>query len=167
VALIEGFEVELAQPVSKLQGLQGRVWFNRDSSMIEKRLKDPGVDNEMFDTFVKESIVDLYEVRVALQFGTLQSRGESRASATYKGTPGERSRYNQQLSEKRRAAVVDYMAKKSVPNANSPLIEAVGDRYGKTGEENVNERYCDVIVTREDLLDAVQQLWIANRYLGH
>ncbi|HEY2858864.1 MAG TPA: hypothetical protein VGJ21_10645 [Terracidiphilus sp.] len=167
VALIEGFEVELAQPVSKLQGLQGRVWFNKDSSTMEKKLKDPGVDNGMFDTFVKESIVDLYETRVALQFGTLQFRGEARASATYKGTTGERSRYNQQLSEKRRAVVVDYMTKKSVPNANSPLIKAVGDRYGKPGEENVNERYCDIIVTREDLLDAVQQLWMANRYLGH
>jgi hypothetical protein len=161
VALIETFVVELVQPVSKLNGLLYRVRFAKDSFKID--LKE-GSD---FDTFLRESIINLYEVRVALEFGKLELRGECRASATFKGTPAERSRYNQQLSEKRRLAVVDWMSRKNVPNPNSKLLVAVGDRYSKPGEEDPNERRCDVIITPDDLLLAVHVLWMTKRYLGH
>jgi len=152
--------VELVQPVSKLQGVMYRVPFAVDSPKIEPR------EGDQLDRFLRESILELYEVRVALESGMIQFRGEASASATYKGSLHERSRYNMQLSEKRKAAVVDWMTRRQVPNPKPNLIDAIGDRNGKFGEEDPNLRRCDVVIKGEELTWVVQQLWLANRYLG-
>jgi hypothetical protein len=153
--------VELVQPVSKIQGVSAWVHFGIDRSDIEAS------EGALFNRFIRESLSDLYEVRVALESGLLQFRGEARASATYKGSPGDRARHNLQLSEKRKKAVVDWMQKEQVRNALPNLIQAIGDtKAAKAGEEDRNERRCSVYIKGEELTWVVQQLWLANRYLG-
>jgi len=152
--------VELVQPVSKLQGLYYRVQFGKDSPKIEPPQGD------LLDKFIQESLLDTYEIRVALLSGLLPFRGEASASATYKGSPADRSKYNQELSEKRKAAVVDWLTKEKAPNPTPNLIKAIGDSMSKLGEEDPNQRRCDLSIKGEELTWVVQQLWLANKYLN-
>ena len=78
----------------------------------------------------------------------------------------ERSRYNQQLSEKRKAAVVDRLTRKGVPNMNKNLIKPIGDHKAQSHEEDPLERYCDISIDGEELTWVVRQLWLANKFLG-
>ena len=128
--------IELVQPVSKVQGLLYRVFFDVDSAKIDQDQKGHRRDDgDNLDKFIHESLLSTYEVRVALDSGLLPVRGEARASVAYRGNAADRIRYNQQLSEKRKAAVVDWLTCKGIPNMKTNLIQAVGDSKAKSNEE--------------------------------
>ena len=152
--------VELVQPVSKLGGILYRVPFDVDSFIVSP------TEIVSFDQWIAENMVSLYEVRVALDSGLLSVRGEASASATFKGTPAERKKHNQDLSEKRGVAVYDRLKSKKVPISSPRLIEAKGDSGGKPGEEDPNLRRCDIGLPGDQLTRTVQQLWRENRYLN-
>ncbi len=159
--------IELVQPVSKVWGLEYRVLFDVDSSKIDQdRNGHRRDDGDQLDKFIHEGLLSPYEVRVALDSGLLPVRGEARASVAYRGNAADRIRYNQQLSEKRKAAMVDWLTRKGVPNMNTNRIEAVGDSKALSNEEDPQERRCQISIDGRELAWAVQQLWLANRYLN-
>jgi hypothetical protein len=158
LAVIGPMLIEVVQPCSKLDGIVRPVYFGIDHSDIAS---DEG---SKFDHFVRSD--DSYEVRVALQSGMVMLRGECRASATFKGNDAERVRYNQQLSEQRKATLVKRVADLGIPQVNTNKVEAIGDRKAKSHEEDEIERRCDFVIDGDELLWAVQELWKANRFLG-
>ena len=153
--------VELVQPVSKLQGVSYQVQFPVDDSKITP------AEAIQFDKFLNESIKNIHEVRTALERGLLTFRGEARASATYHGPPVPgRKHHNQELSEKRKKAAVEWMRKSGVKFAEPTLIQAVGDTKAlKVGEENPFERRCNIDINGEELTWAVQQDWLSNGFV--
>ena len=166
-AMLGPLIIELVQPVSKVQGLLYRVLFDVDSAKIDQdRNGHRRDDGDNLDRFIHESLVSTYEVRVALDSGLLPVRGEARASVAYRGNAADRIRYNQKLSEKRKAAVVDWLKCRGVPNMDTNLIQAVGDTKAQSHEEDPLERRCEISIDGRELAWAVQQLWLANRYLN-
>ncbi|SRR5260370_24140749 len=119
--LVGPMMIELVQPVSTLQGVFYQVFFAKDHFDIDL------AQGPLLDTFISESLLKPYDVRIALESGMLPLRGEARASATYQGTPAQRIHYNKQLSEKRRAAVVGRLTGKGVPGVEWNEIKAIGD----------------------------------------
>jgi hypothetical protein len=156
------FLIEVVQPVSMVNGLLQPIYFTRDSSSIGR---DEG---GQLAAFVRKllSSDQYYEVRAALESGLVRVRGECRASATFKGSDAERVRYNQKLSEDRKATVLDRLARLGVPRINDNQMKAIGDSKGKAHQEDPVERRCDFEIKGDELVRAVQELWKANRFLG-
>jgi len=161
--------IGMPPPITTPNGLLTRVFFERDSSDINKIVKEPGGTTRNQAQALDEFIKDMYsrwEVIAALDEGKVRLNLEARASATYKGMSmqelsrgrgmGAAREYNQKLSEKRARAVVDRL----IQTTSTPSVRDLGPRllegrsliskaigmFGaiKLGEEAPMERRCEI-----------------------
>jgi hypothetical protein len=169
-------------PITTLQGLLKRVYFEVDSSDLNKIVKEPGgiVSHQAgsLDDFIKD-MYSRWEVVAALEEEKVRLSLEARASATYKGMneaklsrsdrPARDAReYNQKLSEKRMRAVLDRLTQ----TTSLPSFSALGPRLAegkhltataigmfgaiKLGEENPMDRRCEIKLDGDELVKYIK-----------
>jgi hypothetical protein len=174
--------IGMPPPITTQQGLQKRVYFEVDSSELNKIVKEAGGTTAHQAGALDEFISDMYsrwEVIAALEEKKVRLFLEARASATYKGMsesklsrsdrPAQNAReYNQKLSEKRMRAVVDRL----LQTTSLPGFSSLGPRLaeGKTvtataigmfgaiklGEENPMDRRCEIKLDGAELVKYIK-----------
>jgi hypothetical protein len=168
---IELEPVEVTPPLTTPQGLLYYVYFDVDSSELDKV-----VDARPFETkhqgkgledWIRKSLTSQWDIMAALTWQKLAVRMEARASATGKGSPAEIQHYNYELSKKRLDAVVNRLKKiiaekDKYIELDTTRMEAWGDLHSppeKKGVEDVNERRCVIKVDADDLKKAIKELY--------
>jgi hypothetical protein len=175
--------IGMPPPITTPNGLLKRVYFEKDSSDLNRMVKEPSGPTSHQGGALEEFIKDMYtrwEVIAALEEKTVPLILKARASATYKGMsaaqlkrvdrPARNAReYNRDLSVKRLLAVVDRMTQiTSMPSVSAlgpPL--AVGKRVTATaigmseaiklGEDDPSERRCDISLEGSKLLKFIKE----------
>ena len=174
--------IGMPPPITTQQGLLKRVYFEIDSSDLNKIVKEPGGTTwhqaGALDDFIKD-MYSRWEVIAALEEEKVRLFLEARASATFKGMseaqlsrsdrPARNAReYNQKLSEKRMRAVVDRLRQTtSLPSVRAlgpGLVEgktltatAIGmSKAHKLGEEDPMERLCEITLDGAELVKYIK-----------
>jgi hypothetical protein len=160
-------------PITAPQGIVYRVYFGVDSDQIDRIVKDgTGVSRHQgkaLDAWIRDGLLDYekhWDVRQALLQRKLPVRGEARASATLQGmSRTQLLRYNQELSEKRLAAVVNRL-QRTVAGLERFIVldttqmKAIGASQARVlGEETVHERYCEIRIDGAELAKATKELY--------
>jgi len=167
---IELEPIDVAPPVTVPGGVRYHVYFDVDSSELDKVVKSSGEppkhQGNALATWVRENLNAKWDVMQALAWGKLAVRVEARASATAKGlSHAELLRYNQVLSKKRLDAVVGRL-KKTIEEKdkfivlNTAQMKAVGaSQAPKIGVEDEYERRCVISIDGDDLKKAIKEIY--------
>jgi hypothetical protein len=162
--LIELEPVDVAPPITIPQGLLYHVYFDPDSSELDKVVNWPGNgpthQGNALAKWVRENLNSNWQVMQALYWKKLAVHVEARASATPKWmSHAQFLHYNLELSKKRLAAVVNRLKKTIAEKDNKIVLDetqmkAVGASKappGSFGVEDDLERRCVVNIEGDDI----------------
>jgi hypothetical protein len=171
--IIELEPVEVAPPVTVPGGVLYHVYFDRDSSELDKVVNSPNEGpkhqgNALAD-WVRQNLNSKWDVMQALYWKKLTVHAEARASATGKGMSyKELMDYNKELSRKRRRAVVNRL-KKTIAEKDNKIVldttdmleeqEARGAKDAPLGVEDDYYRRCAVSIDGDDLKKAIKEMY--------
>jgi hypothetical protein len=173
---IELEPVDVAPPITIPQGVLYHVYFDPDSSELDKVVKSPNEgpkhQGNALAAWVRENLNSKWDVMQALYWKKLAVHVEARASATPKWmSHAEFVRYNKELSKKRRRAVVNRL-KKTIAEKDNKIVldtidmaedvEAVGANQAPRssfGVEDDLERRCAVSIDGDDLKKAINEMY--------
>jgi hypothetical protein len=171
--------VGAAPPITRPEGFAWPVYFGVGSAEIDQIVEEPTGkrhQGKVLDTRIRDALSNHWDVRQALYYRKLKLRGEATASATWKdATPGDLVSKNQELSQKRLAAIVNRVnriaAEQSSHVQGRPFVpdtsemKAVGAFHAtKLGDENLNDRVCTIEINGAELAKAIRDLY--GRKLG-
>jgi hypothetical protein len=167
---IELEPIEVAPPITAPGGVRYHVYFDVDSSELDKVVKSSGEppkhQGNALATWVRENLNAKWDVMQALYWKKLPVRVEARASATAKGlSHAELLRYNQALSKKRLDAVVGRL-KKTIEEKDKYIVldttqmKTIGaSEATKFGVEDEYERRCVISIDADDLKKAITEIY--------
>lgn len=151
---IELEPIEVAPPITAPGGVRYHVYFDVDSSELDKVVKSSGEppkhQGNALATWVRENLNAKWDVMQALYWKKLAVRVEARASATAKGlSHAKLLRYNQALSKKRLDAAVGRL-KKTIEEKDKYIVldttqmKAIGaSEAPKFGVEDEYKNLCN------------------------